>query len=80
MEVEKLKVIISANTAQFKKGMDDANKQLQGLSKSGSKAGIAMKAIGAVAKASFKVAVGAAVALTTALTALSKGTEEMRKE
>lgn len=80
MEVEKLKVIISANTAQFKKGMDDANKQLSGLSKSGSKAGMAMKAIGAVAGAAFKVVAGAAVAATTALTALSKGTEEMRKE
>ena len=80
MEVEKLKVIISANTAQFKKGMDEASKQLKGLSTSGSKASMAMKAIGGVAAAAFKVVAGAAVAATTALTALSKGTEQMRKE
>lgn len=80
MDVEKLKVIITANTKEFQKGIDGAEKQLQGLGKSGSKVGIAMKAIGGTAAAAFKVVAGAATATIGAITALSKGTEQMREE
>lgn len=79
---EELKIIISAVTAEAKKGIQDVNKELKGTESAANKGGGAMASMGKLAKGAataMAAAAAAVVAVGAALVAVSKSTEEYRK-